>query len=249
MKNLKAGDKVRCIEDLMVCVRGGVSKIEFEKDHTYQVTQYMIDNVLDLSQYFEHETSTPKPTAVLVTTKRELKTLLTDYEKKHLLDDTYNIDMITSNRIYPMYVEFKKQPYIIEISDSEAQYYTILPFSEYAKIAGIEVKEDKPEKRYIVADNNMVPEYRKKHIKLRDTVIVVDGSYMINKTTGEHTDGINFTNNGMHELLTVTDINKPFPTDYGCPSDCLQHQNNCEITGFDGSIYYCSKINILWFLP
>lgn len=87
-----------------------------------------------------------------------------------------------------------------------------------------------------------------KHIRLGDTVIVVDGSYIVNKDkTKPIPYGINFIHNGQHELLRVTRVNIPFRTDYSCLPEVLARHNNCEIESASGDKYYCSLINIIRF--
>lgn len=81
------------------------------------------------------------------------------------------------------------------------------------------------------------------HITVGNTVIVTDGSYMMNSEL-KHTFGSDFINDGKHELLTVIATNIiGLPTDNKV-GDPLAYSNNCIIQGFDGKIYFCSKINI-----
>lgn len=106
------------------------------------------------------------------------------------------------------------------------------------------------EKRYVNVKNNKCRKMLLNHIRKNDTVIVVDGSFMINARTKEHTSGSEFTKltanskSIAHELLMVTRINIPVETEY-YHSDILGYHNNCEIQGFDGQKYYCSLINIV----
>lgn len=98
-------------------------------------------------------------------------------------------------------------------------------------------------KKYVNILNNKEKEYFQNYIKLEDTVIVIDGSYMLDAEE-KRVNGIYFNKNKEEfELLTVIGINKPYPTakDF---TDVLRHENNCKIKGFDGKIYYCSLINI-----
>ena len=99
------------------------------------------------------------------------------------------------------------------------------------------------EKKYVCHHDNKIPSYMQNHIKVGDVVIVKDGSYMTDEH-GKDVSGLYFTNNlYQHELLTVTRINIPLPTDYSS-NGVLGRHNNCEIQGFDGKKYHCSLINI-----
>lgn len=98
--------------------------------------------------------------------------------------------------------------------------------------------------------------------KVGSKVIIVDGSYMMKEapksvivefntsgligvsetTKAERAWGIGRSDH----VFEVLEVNKPFPTDY-CKilTDTLQPANNCKIRStVDGSIYYCSRINI-----
>lgn len=100
-------------------------------------------------------------------------------------------------------------------------------------------------KVYVSKDLNKVPSYMQKHINKGDKVIVVDGSYM-EKASGELVYGVDFIKEGLHELLTVLDTNTSYPTDVE-RGGALSYYNNCSIIGNDGTVYYCSKVNIVRF--
>jgi hypothetical protein len=102
-------------------------------------------------------------------------------------------------------------------------------------------------KVYVIRHNNV--SMLKKHIILGCSAIVTDGSYMVNATTGESVSGIDFVEdtiamNKKYELFTVTKVNVGFKTNYETFKEVLGVHNNCEITGEDGSQYYCSIINL-----
>ena len=80
------------------------------------------------------------------------------------------------------------------------------------------------------------------HFNVGYEVIVTDGSYMTDEH-GNHVPGIYFNKDGYYELLTVTKTNIPFDTSYHI-GETLGYHNNCEIQGFDGKKYYCSRVNI-----
>lgn len=134
MKNLKVGDKVRC--KAYCIINGG----DFTQQFNVGVEYTIKDNDLLLycsqgffDKHFELVT-TPKPTSVLVTTKREFDLLMGDFSKKGYVVERceYNLDfpIITIEECPDMYSMDNKDGVIL------------LPFSEYAKIAGIEVKAE-----------------------------------------------------------------------------------------------------------
>jgi len=101
-------------------------------------------------------------------------------------------------------------------------------------------------KKYVDIKANKNPEWLLKHFKVGDTVVIVDGSYMVKKTDRDSVNGNDFIKDGLHELLTVKRINIPFRTD--CKGmNSLVHHNNCELETGDGNFYYASKINMVRF--
>lgn len=99
------------------------------------------------------------------------------------------------------------------------------------------------QKKYVNAAHNQMSKYLQNFFKVGTKVIIVDGSYMT-QPNNERVMGVQFVVDGKHELLTVTRVNIPFKTSYGS-RDVLGHHNNCEIKGADGSIYYCSHLNMV----
>ena len=100
------------------------------------------------------------------------------------------------------------------------------------------------EKKFVRAEENKAQIWLIDHFTIGTKVIVVDGSYMTEHDSKNHVSGKQFlSGDGRHELLTVTSINVPRRTN-GTAMDSLIHHNNCQITGNDGRVYNCSKINI-----
>jgi len=92
-------------------------------------------------------------------------------------------------------------------------------------------------------EKNKTNEHLSDLIRVGSTVIVVDGSYMLNEHE-KRVCGLDFQENGMYKLMRIVDINKPFPTNISTNEDILCYQNNCKIQDTEGNIYYCSRINI-----
>ena len=100
-------------------------------------------------------------------------------------------------------------------------------------------------KVYVNKDSNTEPCYMENFFKLNDTVIVKDGSYMLDNKLNR-VRGIDFHNGDKYELLQIIGINKPYPTGNKIMK-CLVPINNCKIKGYDGKIYYCSNLNLIRF--
>jgi len=92
-------------------------------------------------------------------------------------------------------------------------------------------------------EDNKTHEYSGNLMRVGSTVIVVDGSYMLDEYE-KPVHGIDFCKNGMYKLMKIVDINKPFPTHISTHEDILCYQNSCKIQDAEGHIYYCSRINI-----
>ena len=102
---------------------------------------------------------------------------------------------------------------------------------------------------WVNPESNREPNYWRKHIKVGDKVIIVDGSYMVR--SGSMQDdrmyaAMDTRKDGLYELFTVTTVNRPMKTNYG-QYEWLAHHNNCVIKSNTGVKYYCSKINIIKF--
>ena len=141
MKNLKVGDKVRP-KCLFTFTSDKLYDIDFVDEQTFELydddglrNRFKIEEFNKFFTFAIPAPSTPKPTAVLVTTKREFDLLMGDYIKK----GWSSANLSKYNPEYPIIsIEdyFECYPEVVSYN------FTLLPFSEYAKIAGIEVKEE-----------------------------------------------------------------------------------------------------------